>query len=176
MPDYFVWRYTDDPVEFPIVREEFMKKHKIRQGWGLPGMDMRNGLDRYSEVWPWKWGDMAACKSRFGILKLMLDIRTGDRVVIPKMDIYSDSLNNNCFTLIICSKRYDFEPVHLSFRDDFGHYVMFDEKYETFYGNYSNDDKYIMSCLKGGGYIKAVNRIISDNNLIDAIESLVKKL
>lgn len=81
--------FPDGNSKFEFVRNELLNNKILRQGWGVE--DLRNGQDAYVKREHSKGNtDAKEAKKRFNILKPMLDIKVGDRIVIPRL-----SLRNN---------------------------------------------------------------------------------
>lgn len=144
----------------------------LRQGWGVE--DLRNGQDAYVERQRSKgYTDAKEAKKRFNILKPMLDIDVGDRIVIPHLSLRnSQKTSGKYFTVVFCTKAYDFQFPYI--KDwDFGNFVEVDwskDKDVTYdYDTHSpnNDVKYISEQLKS--YPKAINNVCDINFTIAAV-------
>lgn len=127
----FVWRvprpneyFSDRSWKFKFVRDELINNHILRQGWGIE--DLRKGVYAYIAEWNRRgWGDSS--KKRFGILKPMLDIQVGDPIVIPKLSIRNGEIRHGrYFTIVICTKVYDFAFPNNICEQDFGHFIEVD--------------------------------------------------
>lgn len=171
MRRYYVWRLTDDGKEFTSIVSELVVAQRLRQGWGLPGMDIRNGEEAMFQVWPYLWGDREECHKRYEILKLMLDVQKGDIILIPKLDLSSFAPSDSSFTIAVCKEGYNFYPLHLAQRDDYGHYIVLEENSASYYYKQSKVTKTIENKMKNITYSKAINRIVNDKELIKILEN-----
>ncbi|MBQ6296294.1 MAG: hypothetical protein IJK81_01115 [Selenomonadaceae bacterium] len=175
----FVWRvpystdrFTDGTSMFEFVRDELLNKKILRQGWGVE--DLRNGQNAYVERERSKGNtNYQEAVNRFNILKPMLDIEVGDRIVIPKLSLRdSESIPGKYFTVVVCTKVYDFYFPYI--RDwDFSHFIEVDwsKEKDSTYDN--NAQPYISEQLKDYG--KAINRV-RNTNLTNAVKALMPEL
>lgn len=111
----FVWRvpystdrFTDGTSKFEFVRDELLGKKILRQGWGVE--DLRNGQDAYVERQRSKgYTDAKEAKKRFNILKPMLDIDVGDRIVIPRLSLRNyQKTSGKYFTVVFVQRLMTF--------------------------------------------------------------------
>jgi Restriction endonuclease len=177
MPNYFVIRTSDDDKEW--VWEEF-QRGRLRQGWGLSGMKLPSGEDTPEKMKEWCkrfrrrakefWQDEVSqqgAKTRYWILHGMMDVRTGDRIVIPKMPSWGS------FCLAVAKGTYQFDAERRSDPkdDDFRHVVPIDGKLRIVSHLASANAQIVTSSLKG--YQAAVN-YVRKPEVRDAIEALLK--
>ena len=125
----FIWRvprpdeyFSDGNRKFKFVRDELINNHILRQGWGIE--DLRKGTAAYAGKWPWS---PANPNRRFTILKPMLEIKVDDPIVIPKLSIRNGETEcGRYFTIVICTKIYDFALPNNICEQDFGHFIEVD--------------------------------------------------
>lgn len=169
----FVWRvpwsediFHDGTSKFEFVRDELLGKKILRQGWGVE--DLRNGQDAYVNREHSKgYTDAKEAKKRFNILKPMLDIDVGDRIVIPRLSLRnSQRTSGKYFTVVVCTKVYDFYFPFIS-DWDFGHFIEVawskdkPVTYDYDAKSPNPDVKYISEQLKS--YPKAINNVYNIN-------------
>ena len=167
----FVWRvplpedfFYDGMSKFEFVRDELLSKKILRQGWGIE--DLRSGESAYVARCVSLGGTDSEAKKRFNILKPMLNIDVGDKIVIPKLSIRSgETKHGKYFTVVVCTKVYDFSFPSIC-EKDFGHFI--EVNWST--GTYDNSAQpYISEQLRD--YIKAINRV-RNTNLTNAVLNL----
>jgi hypothetical protein len=82
---YFIIRQE---YAVPAIRSKLCEEIKlgnICQGWGVTGSDLRGPLNDWVESFSKAFGGTRAeAESRFKILKRLLEIQNGDRVIVPK--------------------------------------------------------------------------------------------
>lgn len=100
-----------------------------RQGWGLPGLDLRSGEREYCKqylITGWKYHDVIPdydkccyAKGRWDILKVMLEFKKGDILFIPMTP------DDNHFTVATVALGYRFSnhSSQTGWRKDFGHRI-----------------------------------------------------
>ena len=96
---------------------------RLRQGWGAPGCTLMTADGRrvdktvFEEGYKEDFGEKPSSR-RFAILTGMLDLNSGDVVVVPKMPVW------NQFTIARVSEGYEFDTG--SNLDDYRHIVHVD--------------------------------------------------
>lgn len=159
---------------FEFIRNELLNKKILRQGWGVE--DLQNGQDAYVKREHSKGNTNAKeAKKRFNILKPMLDIKVGDRIVIPRLSLRNyQNASGKYFTVVVCTKAYDFYFPFI--RDwDFGHFIKVDwsEDKDVTYDydalSPNPDVKYISEQLKS--YQSPINNV-RDTNFTTAAVNL----
>ncbi|MBQ6006069.1 MAG: hypothetical protein IJL14_07460 [Selenomonadaceae bacterium] len=116
MPDYYVARINYGKPYFDDLREELIAG-RYRQGWGNSGCDLRTNT---AQTFPYE-------ERRYNMLSRMLDIKPGDRIIIPKVSVNEQSCSTNFFTIAVCTAPYSFAPF-LPKYDDYGHIIEVDVK------------------------------------------------
>lgn len=167
----YVFRINYDD-NFNIIREE-IKKGYLRQGWGIEGMDIRDSLEKYTEAWlntSWTDREPKKIKRKYNNIRIMLDIKEGDYIVIPKLCL---DIDYPCrfFTVVECTSRYTFSPLTLENGDkDFGHIIgvkpLFSCRYKLYYES-------IEISAKFNAYQSAVNNVWNEP-FINAVKNLIK--
>lgn len=171
MKNYFVVRTVINEA-FSDIRDELLKG-RLRQGWGFPGFDIRNGADSFIAAWE-KAGlnDKISAQRRYAILSALLNIKRGDIIVVPKLSLNQSSVGQY-FSVVECIAEYSFEP--LPQYDDFGH-ILGVKTLGTFdYRSENESANYIAKLLMGISLSKAVNQI-RNSKTIQALENLIDML
>lgn len=168
-PDWFtVFRTADD--DGWLYGE--LTKGRLRQGWGVRGLALTRDDKPVGKAY-WEemhrevgWGDPSP--RRFAILRRMLEIGSGDIVVIPKMPQW------NQFSIARVSGDYRFENWHD--RDDFGHILPVDPKSVREFNYRSDDDAYLVSgVFSRANHWPAVSFCYGEENVAAALRLLDKK-
>ena len=135
--EIYVWRFTDDPVEFAMEHNELIRYGILRQGWGSEGLDLTKGFSNFESNWPAAWlvGD---ADRHFNMLKPLLDIQKGDLVIVPDVTVSYDTYNTHGFTLLRCVEPYQFvEPLTVKRGEDtttdYGHSIKVNVVYSCDY-------------------------------------------
>ena len=162
MANYFIFR-VDYGKCFPFIYEE-LKQGRLRQGWGSSGMDVRNPFDEFTAAWK-KWASSSEnMKRRYNMLRIMLEIKEGDLIVIPKVSI-QQTATGRYFTIVKCKKPYEFALS--DGKNDFGHYIEVESLVSCDYD--SSGAAQALSCAFGG-YQSAVNRVVNEG-VMDAVDA-----
>lgn len=172
MPDYYVARINYGKPYFDDLREELIAG-RYRQGWGNSGCNLRTNT---AQTFPYG-------KIRYDMLSLMLDIKPGDRIIIPKVSVNAQCDSTNFFTIVVCTALYSFAPF-LPKYDDYGHIIEVDVKgswirYHEPRNSVEKAAQYIMKFIGNFDYGKfdiAIN--VVDNNYCEecfkkAVEYLI---
>jgi hypothetical protein len=123
--DYCEINY-DNCLEF--VLSELFQKGNLRQGWGIPTLDLRLP----ENVWVGKyilaakkyWNSEVACdaaRGRRDIISRMLSIRPEDIIFLPKVTKQGESKAN--FTVVTAAGNYFFEDRSQAEQKDFAHVI-----------------------------------------------------
>ncbi len=96
----FVFRVDYDNLDY--IRDE-VENGRLRQGWDYE--DLRRGFDRFRESYMKVEPDVSLdeIEKRFNILKIMLVIKKGDYVIVPKYE------GEHTFMICQVSDGYDFD-------------------------------------------------------------------
>ncbi len=115
----YVWRINYDDRDF-FLKE--LERGILRQGWGAEGMDLRKGPEAFVRAWKERrWlkeeneRKEKAVVWRFNVLKVMLVIKPGDYVIVPKLP------HDHAFTLVEVKNGYDFAVAEG--KGDYGHRI-----------------------------------------------------
>lgn len=157
--NYYVFRVNYDGFH-SLIRQELLKG-RLRQGWGADGMEAAadDGWEAYRDAWRRKWPDDRSDDARicrkYRNLQMMRDMKPGDAVIIPKMDLERE-YGWDRFTIALCSGTYRFSPLC----GDFGHIIPVEPLVSYSYGR--NEDTL---SIKGSfrWYQSAVNRILRED-------------
>ncbi len=171
MSNTFVFRINYGE-NFKKIREEILFG-RLRQGWGAEGMSVDLSLDNFISAWKNKWGendsDVDTMRRKYNTLCIMKEIKEGDILVIPKLDI-TDGKDYpcRCFTVVECTKSYYFSV--LDGYGDFGHVIGVKVLFSCSY----HGDKLAPITVSGKfkAYQKAVNRVNS-SQFISAVDELI---
>jgi hypothetical protein len=126
MPRYFVIR--QETGNLPIAAELYqeIRRGNLRQGWGGSGMDLGQGLEHYSAAYAQTWASPEGeGRARFAVLRPMLEIVQGDRIVVPKQPRWDRFL---ILTAVLADGQvYSFDtaerPAGNPLDDDFRHVI-----------------------------------------------------
>ena len=169
---------TDDNVKKWIWQE--LQNGKLRQGWGIPELQLMEndrrivGLDVWKEryknsskvYWNYDPEDHEAVK-RYWILYPMVELRSGDIIVVPKIPTY------NTFLITTVTNGYEFDQRPSQDRsgfDDYRHIIHIDSSFLKIFNYSSSLDTRTVS-KKMRAYQSAVNKVFNEE-FIEAILSL----
>jgi hypothetical protein len=132
MAKYLVIRTSDDDKDW-LWNE--VQQGRLRQGWGLSNMELPRGQDtietrsdwceRYQKQGEQHWKEkisLTDAQRRYRILRPMVDVQVGDRLIIPKMPTWGS------FCIGIANGTYQFDNSKRSNPegDDFRHIIPID--------------------------------------------------
>jgi hypothetical protein len=140
------WTAYQDEETMDWRTEEF-KNGRLRQGWGGPGTQLRqgrwdvnydnwlNGYQAWARTWdPKSVSDgLAKAEARFKILQRMLDLKRGDLLIVPHVP------GEGKISLSLVDQGYFWDDSHFDRAkrsngkpiNDFGHYVSVDPNQTT---------------------------------------------
>ena len=154
--DYCEINY-ENSLEF-VLKELFEKKN-LRQGWGIPTLDLRlpEGvwIGKYILAAKKYWGSEAGCDSARGrrvIISRMLDMSSEDIIFLPKITNKGESKHN--FTVVTVADNYFFEDRSQEDQKDFAHIIKV-KKIQTFPYPISNIDNAIF----GAPFMTAIDPV-----------------
>ena len=156
---------------YQMLISEIFVSHRLRQGWGCEGMDIRQPFESFLDGWTRAWGtyetvDEKRVRSKYRNLLIMREMQPGDIIVIPKVSENGDSWRS--FTLVQCADSvYDFSPL----TSDFGHII---NVLPILSCSYDHDDASRTISAKFKAYQSAINRVY-DSNFIIAVEQLIEE-
>lgn len=164
---YYVFRINYAEHYNDLVKELFLN-HKLRQGWGCDGMDIRNSLDAFREGWKKAWGgdyDEGKVNKKYRNLRIMLEMQPGDIIVVPKVG-RNDYVCRE-FTVVRCNAPvYSFSVLG----KDFGHVINVTPLFSC---SYDHDDASRTVSAKFKPYQYPINRVYN-NDFILAVEKLIE--
>lgn len=100
-----------------FIRNE-AKNGILRQGWGKDGTDIKGGRDRFVSC----WGQNPAYFGRkFHNISTMLDMKPGDIIVVPKLNLDNCGDDRRFFSVFECTGFYCFDLPETV--NDFGHTI-----------------------------------------------------
>jgi hypothetical protein len=121
--------YNGDEVNF--ILNELFENHRLRQGWGIPGLDLRLEeniwLENYIIGSRKYWSKDSTCNEAMGrkkILNHILDMSLGDIIFLP--NVSENTIDLRCFTVATVISLYDFEDRSNNpntWKKDFGHII-----------------------------------------------------
>jgi hypothetical protein len=167
-------KYDGDEVNF--ILNELFKYHRLRQGWGVPGLDLRLAdsiwIENYIIGARQYWNEDATCNEAIGrkkILNHMLDMSIGDIIFIP--NVSENTLNSGFFTVATVESLYYFENRNNNpntWKKDFGHIIGINYL-KTF--NYSNN--YLKRAIFGPPFMHAIDPILPHYQSCDIFKNFV---
>lgn len=162
---------------FNLIKSE-SSNGRLRQGWGCEGTDITEDFEGFKkagkEIGEWQESDSWFLR-RYNILRIMLEMKKGDIIVVPKINMNENGNNDNgFFTVFKVTEPYKFNPIQVpvwgNFKE-FGH-VIGVEKFASF--SYSLDEFTRIISAKFKGYQSAVNRVYSEA-FKTALDELMKR-
>ena len=171
--NYYVFRIDEHNS---TLRKELFTCNRLRQGWGLSGMDIRCDFDSFKNSWIKTWGDDGDYIYRkYTNLLNMRRMEKDDIIVIPKIS-KEDESGYRVFSIVRCNENpYSFEPLSNQ-GGDFGHIISVTPIVSCYY-DCDSDTRTIsakftsyqsaVNNVYNEDFIEAVNRIISNSNTIN---------
>jgi len=161
------------------LKKELWENNKLRQGWGIPGLDLNKGIDNWMEnylvglrkYWNVSFEEMQSyepCKEaagRFDMFESTIgSVENGDIIIIPTHSEkkYDDS---NKFTVVTVDGDYDFDLNEKY--NDFGHVVPIKNKKSI------NYNEVLKAVDFTGYYQRAVVELKSNYKIYDAVKSIL---
>ena len=153
-----------DGSEVAYVIGELFNNNRLRQGWGVPGLDL--GQDTMEWISKYiissfrYWDRRVDCNEGMGrknILNHMLEMNVGDKIFIP--NVSPGSVNNRYFTLATVRHAYRFEDRAVkpdTWEKDFGHIIGVTD-IKTY--SYSTGD--IRRSIFGAPFLHAIDPIMN---------------
>ena len=162
---------------FNLIKSEILNG-RLRQGWGCEGTDIRGSFEDFKQAGK-KTGEWQESDSWFGrrynILRIMFEMKAGDIIVVPKINMNENGNNDSSFfTVFKVTEAYKFNPIQVPVWDnfkEFGHIIGV-EKLASF--SYSLDELTREISAKFKGYQSAVNRVYSEA-FISALDELMTR-
>lgn len=148
---------------------------RLRQGWGGPGLTADQPEADYLAAARRAWGSGAedrAVLRRYRNFRIMLEMRPGDRIVVPKVDLRGTGIWRS-FAIAVCGEGgYRFSPIESADGGlDFGHIVPV-RPVTSF--SYSHNASSLVVSAKFKAYRSPVNRVY-DEGFTDAVEQLLQE-
>jgi hypothetical protein len=170
----WIFRTAREPEAFPIVYDELFNKGRLRQGWGIPGLNLRIPLDAWVANYVGYWGEPEAqATDRWNILSPMLEMEKGDIIIIPRVHIVHTETLTEVFTMGVVAEGYLFEdrthfpewPDH-----DFGHILLMKDLKSYYYTETSIPGPI------AAPFLMAVNRVGRDSDWYNTIRKFVETI
>lgn len=169
MRNYFVVR-----IEIKNVFEELRKEildGRLRQHYGIA--DLRKGAEAFVKaLQDANFKDTVSPQRRYTILSVLLKIKRGDIIVVPKVSINQLGMGK-WFSVFECVEEYTFSP--LPPYDDFGHIIGVKARGTFDYDSTNEFANLIGKLLMGISLSRAVNQIRNPET-IQAVENLTETL
>jgi len=169
--------YNGDEVNF--ILNELFKYHRLRQGWGIPDLDLRLEdsiwIENYIIGARQYWNEHSTCNEAMGrkiILNHMLDMSIGDIIFIP--NVSENTLDPGSFTVAAVDSLYDFENRinnPNTWKKDFGHIIGVNHP-KIF--NYSNN--YLKRAIFGPPFMHAIDPILPHYQSYDIFKKFVSTI
>lgn len=122
---------TDYDGCIDYVLRELVTNHRLRQGWGVPTLDLRLPEDVWIENYIIAsnryWNEVSGCEHACGrrkILKVMLEMAAGDVIFLPNVN--GSKRDEEYFSVCRVKGKYFFEDrsyLENDWRKDFGHVI-----------------------------------------------------
>jgi hypothetical protein len=156
MPSYCVIRTTDDYKKEWVWQE--IQQGRLRQGWGLTGMELPPGEHTPEKMAEWCkgfqkraqefWHDEVSqqnAEARYWILRGMKEVRISDRIAIPKMPTWGSF----CAAVAKGTYQFDDKPRSDPEDDDFRQVIPLESEWRIIPHLANADSQIIASSLKG---------------------------
>ncbi len=142
--DYWFNRTAYGDAYLNYVRRWLIEKHQTCNGWGGEGMDLLKGLNAFVKGYIAKGWDpnenydswRIGAQRRFKVLKKFLNVKPGDRVIIPRLSVDTPGEGSH-FTICTVVKGYSFAPIPEL--NDMGHHLDVDPSSIVSFGYWEND-------------------------------------
>lgn len=162
---------------YDFIKSEILSG-RLRQGWGCEGTDLLStDIEGFKNAGKttgqWNESDDWFIR-RHNILWIMCEMRTGDIVVVPKLNMRETGFHSDYFTVFKVTDEYRFETISVPVWDnfkEFGHIIGV-EIAGSF--SYSRDEFTRIISAKFKGYQRPVNRVYSEV-FINALEELMSR-
>ena len=154
-----------------MLREELLAG-RMRQLWGAPGCDLRLGSNNFENNIQGQSEDydkLNDSKRRYRILSLLLRIKPGDIIIVPKVSCTQEGIGPY-FTIAECVQPYTFDP--LPQLQDGGHIIGVKILGTWNYSSTNENANAVGKILKTFALGKAVNRILNSET-IQAVDNLI---
>lgn len=170
---YYVFRINYDE-DYGLICGE-LAEGRLRQGWGGPGLTADQSAEDFLAAAHSAWGTGAGSQGvlrRYRNFRIMLEMRPGDRIVIPKVDLRGTGVWRS-FAIAVCGEGgYRFSPIRSADGGlDFGHIVPV-RPVTSF--SYSHNAHSLVVSAKFKAYRSPVNRVY-DEGFADAVEQLLQE-
>lgn len=171
---YYVFRINYDDDHSLICGE--LAEGRLRQGWGGPGLTADQSAEDFLAAAHSTWGADAGDQGilrRYRNFRIMLEMRPGDRIVIPKVDLAGTGAWWRSFAIAVCGEGgYRFSPIESADGGlDFGHIVPV-QPVTSF--SYSHNAHSLAVSAKFKAYRSPVNRVY-DEGFAEAVEQLLQE-
>lgn len=166
---YYVFR-INYYEHFKMLRNELLNEKRLRQGWGTFDMQLDAGEDSFVNAWKKHWGVTDSeeyMKKKYDNLTTMLEIKSGDYIIIPKLSLKDDYVCRS-FVVARCKSEYRFSVLERV--GDFGHYIEIDDIFSC---SYEWDDNTRTVKSKFNSYQSPLNRV-RNSEFISAVDNLIK--
>jgi hypothetical protein len=158
---YFAWNLTNEQDDFLLIAKE-LEQNRLRQGWGKNGMDIRLPLKNFQTIFTMaNWGNSKKAEGIYNRLRKMLEIQVGDTIIVKGYIKGKDYYVPCGFSIVECTKTYDFVPLINGNYDCFGHFI--EVKYIDSYEYFTTNTKLGNSLW---GYRDSIKRI-NDKNILN---------
>lgn len=162
-PQVFIFWTWEEKLSW--ITEE-LRSGRLRQGWGGRGTALVDDSGRLREIEVWlrdsnaffTWGaDEAERRTRYSILKTMLEMTSGDLVVVPRLP------TGETFTIAVVAAGYHFDGAHFGKdhpvipANDLGHVVEVETGTQRVFS--INDPDAALVARQFRNYRRAVNAV-----------------
>lgn len=174
--NYYVFRINYDDFH-DVIRGE-MLQGRLRQGWGPDGMDVNQTFESYCDAWRRVWNDNKTddeyIKRKYDRISYMKEMKSGDIIVVPKVNL-KDKSKWNSFTVLKVTGTYHFSPLKTDGqgKTDFGHIIDVENLFSCSY-QLSGTDAPLKISAKFNSYRSPINRV-AIKEVKDAIDELLDK-
>jgi hypothetical protein len=181
---YFVLRQNYEESECRAALFQEIRSGRFRQGWGCSGLDLTRSLGDWITAYLATWNESAEiAQQRYWILNPMLEIKSGDLIVVPKQPRDDKFLilkaleapDVGATSPARAESAYSFENLPAEargiFGDDFRHIIHVDRDSIKEWPSGACTETLLLK-RKFNGYQKAVNNV-ADRDVRAAVDRLL---
>jgi hypothetical protein len=160
-----------------FVLDELFQQHRLRQGWGVPTLDLRlpdkAWIENFIIASNRYWGEVSDCAKASGRLKIlshMVDMKINDIIFLP--NVTNQMVDHNYFTVVTVKNPYYFEDRSQepnTWEKDFAHVIEI-EKIKT----YCFSQHTLQRSIFGAPFMHAIDKIKPSYQTYNTFDQFVK--
>ncbi|RKZ46604.1 MAG: hypothetical protein DRR16_19955 [Candidatus Parabeggiatoa sp. nov. 3] len=167
----------DGSIGINFILEELFQHHRLRQGWGIPTLDLRlpdnAWIENFIIASNRYWGVVSNCakaRGRLNILSRMVQMKINDIIFLP--NVKDKVVDHDYFTVVTVKNPYYFEDRSQepnTWEKDFAHVIEV-KKIET----YRFSGKTLPKSIFGAPFMHAIDQIGPSYKTYNTFEQFVK--